>query len=277
MKMLLFVMALLTFDTLWAYSSAETNQVVRRALARVIACHPDNLVGRLPLNGPSPDTWRGFLGGDAEGGWQLAEKKAAFDWYLSSLGTADLSDVQGFEAQLVRVALAQCERLSYTNAVPSLKGLAFNQNGIHRGKAIELVIKYQSVDSATTAFVENVLTNVSLVGEHERDVACGHYAQRILSFNPEGGVQQTAKAVAVNMLYRNRYANCALTKIVDDLFVETISGYETSSNRLDFALHVLSSPDCNTLDYADFTAVTNPLLSSGQPLRWVTIGGEGDE
>ena len=34
---------------------------------------------------------------------------------------------------------------------------------------------------------------------------------------------------------------------------------------------------CNNLDHADFTAVTNQLPSSGQPLGWVTVGGEGDE
>ena len=61
--------------------------------------------------------------------------------------------------------------------------------------------------------------------------------------------------------------------IVDRLFNRYFSGYEVSSNRLEHALNVLSIPICAELSGEYFTTMTNQLLSSGQPLVQLSIGG----
>ena len=72
---------------LCAHTTSESNMVVRCALLHVAyggSCQPHLEVP--PPDYEPPNTWHGFLGGDTNG-WTLAEKKAAFDWYLRTLGT----------------------------------------------------------------------------------------------------------------------------------------------------------------------------------------------
>ena len=55
-----------------------------------------------------------------------------------------------------------------------------------------------------------------------------------------------------------------------------IAGYNTSSNRLAFAIFAIDNPGCVRSDKRHFTSVTNQLLSSGQPLVQLNIGEVGD-
>ena len=50
-------------------------------------------------------------------------------------------------------------------------------------------------------------------------------------------------------------------------------GYATSSNRLDYACWVLGRENLRSGAQRHFTSVTNELISSGQPLRWINVGG----
>ena len=90
MKKSLVVMALLaTAFAASGHTTAESNAVVRAALNRALTFYPCDLEDfELPADIEEPNTWHGLLGGDVNG-WTFAEKKAAFDWYLSTLGTKD--------------------------------------------------------------------------------------------------------------------------------------------------------------------------------------------
>ncbi len=260
-----------------AHTSYESNMVVRAALSAAATFYPhvihDGL--ELPAGAEEPNTWHGLLGGDG-GGWTLAEKKAAFDWYLTTLGTNDCRSLDGERQEEIRIAVETCEAFSHTNSAPALKALALNPRGVCREDAIALTIRFMPVDDAMTEFVETIMTNSTGYSLQERGTASCRYAYRLLCINATNAVQQVFFNNAVGMFYRNRMDESASTEIVDELFLKHISGYQTSSNRLEFVVNALTKPSRAPSDGRYFTSVTNQLLSSGQPLPWIEVGAGGN-
>jgi len=261
--------------TAWAHTCDETNDVIYAALSRAAFYYDDLPEGSPPDNDPPPTTWRGFLGADTNG-WTLAGKMAAFDWYLSTLATNDCETLDDFDRLYARVALGKCERFNYTNSVNAMKALAMNPRGVERQSAIRLAIKFSPVDDATTAFVETIMTNSANYDFNEQGAASAKYASRLLSFNATNAVQMSLRDAGVRMLYRNRLLESGTDAIIDKVFLKYVSGYATSSNRLEYAVNAFSYPKCARIFGKYFTSVTNQLLSSGQPLPWINFGGGGN-
>ena len=277
---LLPVAFLIMAGVVYAYTPAETNDVVRGMLFHVVRLgshdnFPDN--GGIVVRGPIPDTWEGFLGGGREGPWTTVERKAAFDWYLSTLGTTDFTSVRSMDKKLVLAALTRCELFSYTNSAPSLRALALNPKGVYREDAIQLYLKFAPVGDAATSFIETVMTNDVCFSSVERGISCGVYSDKVRLFNPTNAVEVAAKERAVQMFYRNRNFAFEAAYLIDALFVSCIEGYAMSSNRLETALSMLSKMEPDDFDRKDIVAVTNQLLSSGRPLVQLTIGEGGGE
>ena len=78
------------------------------------------------------------------------------------------------------------------------------------------------------------------------------------------------------MFYRNRKLSGTGAATLDRLFSDKIEGYAQSSNRLDTALSMLAVTNMRPQFVEYFTGVTNQLLSSGQPLPWIDVGGGGN-
>ena len=259
-----------------AFSPAETNRVARKLVYRAMrlsGCHTIPDEGE-PYN-PDEDlgTWHGFLGVDETNGWTVAAKKAAFDWYLSTLGSCDCRSLSRRDKLLVLNAVEMCGMLAYTNATPSLRSLALNPNGIHRDVALATALKFSSVDDSTTQFVESILTNVTQYTAGERVVCYLEYADRIR------GMQNIANTPAYNAMlvfYRNRMVDRVGAPSADRLFTTHLQGYGQSSNRLETAMFMLSETNALPRFVEYFTSVTNQLLSSGQPLPWINMGGGGN-
>ena len=262
-----------------AFCTAETNRVARRLIHRAMRLSSCPVIpDEGELYNPDEDlgTWHGFLGSDETNGWTVAAKKAAFDWYLSTLGTNNCQSLSPLDKSLVLTAVGLCESLAYTNAVPSLKALTVNPLGIYRETALEIALNFSPVDDFTTQFVEEIVTNGVKFSKIERRCACGIYAQNIITRQATNDMQRAAKERAWKMLYRHRRPDLIGTGILDSLFISQVQGYELSSNRLEFADYVLSHPDADSSDIRRFTSVTNQLLSSGQPLPWINMGGGGN-
>ena len=260
-----------------AHTTAESNMVVRAALYGALTFYPDNIEDglALPPGVEEPNTWRGFLGGDTNG-WTLAEKKASFDWYLTTLGTNDCKSLDEVQREEIGMAIDMCDELNHTNSLPAIKALALNPNGVYRQDAIEFIIKFSPVDDSTTAFVETIMTNSTSYNFREQGKASAHYASRLLSFNATNAVQIASRAAGVRMLYRNRLLESGTDAIIDEVFLKYIDGYGSSSNRLEYAINSFSYPKCAEIFGDYFTSVTNQLLSSGQPLPWIDVGGDGN-
>ena len=256
-----------------AHTTEETNAVARAMLQRVYYSAHDDLSEPLVDVGEPPFTWNGFLGRGEVDGWSQQARKDAFAWYLSTLGTNDCTSFTAMDQELVRIALSKCRTLNFAEAAPSLKALSLNPNGIYRSNAIRLAIQFCPVDDSTTAFAETIMTNTTEYTRQEFSAASCEYARMLLNFNATNDVQRAIRNRAVNMFYRNRMLPSNAYYVVDMLFVRYVSGYETSSNRLEHALNVLSLPNSNPTTIRKFTSVTNQLLSSGQPLVQLNIGG----
>ena len=251
----------------WGHTAGETNAVLGAALARAYTYYDDLPGGSPPDDDPPPDTWRGFLGPDTNG-WTLVEKMAAFDWYLSTLGTNDCQSMDHFGRTDVMVAVGKCEQFDYTNSAPALKALALNPRGIMRDEAINLAVRFSPVDDTTTEFVETIITNVHGYSSGERVGCYWEYAKKLRQDPCING----AYANAISMFYRNRKVDSTGAVTLDRLFSDKITGYAQSSNRLDTALFMLSVTNMRPRFAEHFTSVTNQLLSSGQPLPWIEVG-----
>ena len=270
--------ALLAVCAFSSHTPEETNAVARAMLERAAFGWNDNLADGGPWmgGGEPPVTWNGFLGRGEVDGWSQQARKEAFAWYLSTLGTNDCASLTTKDRELVRTALFECRTLNFVEAAPSLKAFALNPNGIYRDDAIELAIQFSPVDDSATAFAEAIMTNTSEFTRSEHGTACCQYADMLLNFSATNDAQRAVRDRAVNMYYRNRMLPSAAYSIVDRLFVQYISDYETSSNRLEHALNALSLPSSNSTTIRRFTSVTNQLLSSGRPLVQLDIGEGGD-
>ena len=256
---------------LCAHTTAESNMVVRCALLRVAyggSCQPHLEVP--PPDYEPPNTWHGFLGGDTNG-WTLAEKKAAFDWYLGTLGTKDCRAGGMVECDLIDAAISRCKIFNYTNSVPYLKALALNPMGVMRDEAINVAMRFSPVDDATTQFAESIITNVNGYSSGERVGCYLEYSKKLLQDPCTNGVC----ANALSMFYRNRKADYTGAVALDRLFSEKIANYSQSSNRLDIAMYMFTVTNMHPRFFEYFTSVTNKLLSSGQPLVQLNIG-EGE-
>lgn len=255
-------------------SPEEMGAFVRSELCRIVENTPsDN-----DSNGDSlanyhdiePEVWSAFFGPSAYKGWELNERKAAFDWYLNSICTNDTKRIDGEELAMFRVALGQCRRSSYTNAVPALKELVKNPYGVDKSDALHIIIACSTVSDVLTDYIENVMTNKSAYRLEDRGEACRRYAAKVRLLE-SGAVDQThVKSRAAAMFYRNRLIDVAGAYSIDRLFVDQYPGYATSSNRFEYINFVLAHPFYRTRPY--FIAITNQLLSAGQPLRQLNIG-----
>ena len=255
----------------WGHTCDETNDVVYAALSRAAFYYDDLREGTPPDNNPPPTTWRGFLGADTNG-WTLAGKMAAFDWYLSTLTTNDCKAMDYFDKLYMRVAVGKCEWFNYTNSASAMKALALNPRGAERDRAINLAVRFSTVDDATTVFIETIITNVSGYSSGERVGCYWEYVDKLRQDPCTNG----ACASALSMFYRNRKASGTGAATLDRLFSDKITGYAHSSNRLDTALSMLTVTNMRPQFVEYFTGVTNQLLSSGQPLPWINMGGGGN-
>ena len=261
----------------WAFTPTETNQVVRSLLNRIMAdAYDDNLTleGRVLLPEECIDTWETFIGGTHAPGWSFEDKKGAFDWYLSTLGTKDCRALPQGQKDYVLGAISQCHELHYTNAVPYLQALAFNTNGVHRDLAIDNAIQLGRVDDEMTRFVESVITNRSTFTRPQRGGACSEYSRKLAAMtnNPTPCLYRAGA-----MFYRNRFFDIAGAVAIDQAVGACYPVYAVSSNRLLTANWVLSREDCNIQTRRYFSTVTNQLLSSGRSLVQLTIGEGGNE
>ena len=258
------------------HTPEDQMQLVRASLEHAIWSSRDNLT-EMPFveSARRFDTWEGFLGA-ATAEWTMADRKEAFGAYLAWLGGTNMTALDGMEKRLACAALSQCRTLSFTNAVPALKAIGLNPNGLYRWDAISLAVTLSPLDTNLVRFVETVMTNTASFTLQERGSATAKLAKKILTVNGNVADDSVLRQATV-MLYRNRHVGTAGALMLDRLFCSKYEGYATSSNRLSFAHFILNHPEHEYYDVRDFSSITNQLLSSGQPLRQLMISDGGNE
>ena len=280
-RIVLFVVlsTVLAFSPASAYTPEETNEVVRTLLA---SCNrlTDNLedLPETVLDTSNPYVFFNKI--DVGGGWTPEGKRAAFSSFLEEMGSFDFSGKDRRHIYTAVLALGQYRRMNYTNALPAIRRLALNptfpSEPSWRWDAIKMVIEQTGATEDGLHFVETILTNKTVFTREERGCACGHYIDRLLKL-PDGTQSRQTTEKSIQTFYRHRLYDVAGSHMLDKLFVSKISGYEYSSNRLEHANFVLCHPDRRDFHRQKFSAITNQLLSSGQPLRQLTIDEGGNE
>ena len=263
---------------LQANHTHEDQMLLARSVLKVVRSSArDNLMDLSIVRSPRRfDTWEEFVGpGTAE--WTMEDRKEAFGAYLAWLGATNMTVLDGMEKSLACIAISKCRTLSFTNAVPALKAIGLNPNGLYRWDAISLTVTLSPLDTNLVGFVETVMTNTASFTPQEREAACAQLAKKLLSECSTNIVDVVTRRQATKMLYHNRKVDTAGSVMLDDLFCAKYDGYANSSNRLDYALYVINYPDDFPYYRQRFITVTNRLLSSGQPLRQLTIDEGGNE
>ena len=269
----------LAFSPVSAYTPEETNEVVRTLLA---CCNrlTDNLedLPETVLDTSNPYVFFNMI--DVGGGWTPEGKRAAFRSFLEEMGNFDFNGKDRRHAYTALLALGQCQRMNYTNALPAIRRLALNptfpSERSWRWDAIEMVIEQTGPTEDCLHFVETILTNRTVFTLPERGCASGVYIGRLLK-SPRTEAITSVMTNAVTTFYRYGKTDTAGGVMFDKLFVAEIPGYDYSSNRLDYANFMLEHPDNNKLIKNYYRGVTNQLLTVDQPLRQLTIGEGGNE
>ena len=173
-------------------------------------------------------------------GWPRSECEVAFDKYLGWISTNDMTAVDSQDRMFARSALGQCEAMKYAKALETIRAYAMNTTAIDRVSVIDTAVRFGGVDDASASFMDTIVTNKARFSYHDISWAIPSY-----------------------------YASA-----LDDVFVAALPGYDFSSNRLEYANHVLSWTTNNDWRAMrdHFVAITNQLLSSGQPLSVITVG-----
>ena len=263
-----------------AHTTAETNEIVRLMLGAAMQVSdypPGGRHLRRKVNFADPNV---FFSEEIFGrGWTSDGLHAAFDHFLEHMHEGDYSVGSGKSPYWPASAVCQCENMHYTNAIPAIRRLASNPTyrWNYRMGATSAAIELSGVNDETTAFVDSVMTNAEVYVSKERFLACWTYCKQIQASEATNEVQVSSRDHALSMLYRNRMIDLTENAFyLDDLFCAKMEGYSMSSNRLELATHVLSATNCWQATRDRFTSVTNQLLSSGQPLPWINMGGGGN-
>ena len=216
-----------------------------------------------------------------DGDWPVARRKAAFDAYLTVMGDTNFADDTNGDRMLPIWATAQCITMNYTNALPYMRRLVLNTTLMGRRRRTEIwkCIAFSPVDNETTDMVETIFTNrVDFTWEDRRE--CFDYATKVIEARMSNAVPLSVSD-RVAQVFTRQATEWQLYGLYDSFWVRYYSGYAGSSNRLEFLTSALSATNMPFHSRwqrisSRFTSITNQLLSSGQPLPWINMGGGGN-
>ena len=210
-------------------------------------------------------------------GWTIDEKKEAFDAYIRYIATTNCANEESPDHVASISAIEQCCWMSRTNELASIRQFVLKTQHPYRSRITGSVLELGGLDNESIDFAEAIATNTVVFGRSERGRAFGVLWKKLSQANMGDSVASNACARITSMFYRNKQLSVAGALSVDKLLVERLNGYTMSSNRLETALFVLSQTNRVARVTEYFEAVTNQLLSSGQPLEVLDVGGFSDE
>ena len=269
----------LSYATAWAHTEGDYLYMARNMIGTLQSLDwesEEELIERQQsddplcrLNYTSQDDFFGFF---VTNGWPRSECEMAFDKYLAWISTNDMSAVDSQEKMFARGAFAQCRDMKYTKALDTIRTYALNTTAIDRVSVIGRAVQFGGVDEGSASFIEEIVTNTTKFSYADISWAIPSYCSKLLAVNTNDAETVAIRDRGVRLFYANRYTWpdwCTL----DNLFVGTLSGYDYSSNRLDYANYVLSVTTNNywRAMHNHFVSVTNDLLSSGRQLVELSV------
>ena len=259
----------------------DTMYAVRTMLRVAQKPFQDNLTWDYEVIEPEYYLPEVFFGIRLKGDWPVERRKAALDAYLAVMADTDFTDTTNDDRDLPYKATAQCAEMNYTNALPYMRRLVLNPTMSKWRRITEIgkLIEFSSVNDETTATIETIFTNRVDFTCEDRE-KCFEYALKVVDASQSNLVTQSVCDRAAMVFVRDP-VEWQLSADYDYFWRRYYPGYATSSNRLEFLSATLSNtniPSCSkwTRFQNHFISVTNQLLSSGQPLPWINMGGGGN-
>lgn len=266
-----------------AYTSAQTNDVVRSLLLGPESCKTDTpefgVVYIVP-DYSNPDV---FFGRSTPGDWTRVEKEAAFNEFLENMWRIDFSAQEAGRPNVMS-AVYQCVEMHYTNAVPAIRRLILNRTfpDWARRTALQYCMEICPVDDEMTSFIEIFFTNRVDYALKDREVAW-EYIDKVTALRASNAVSRAVSDRALRMVYeRHDPLEWELSPEYDRFMTRNFEDYVLSSNRLAFLSTMLVNTNLTQDSFWDiiknrYISATNQILSSGQPLRQWSIDGGTNE
>ena len=259
----------------------DTMYAVRTMLRVAQKPFQDNLTWDYEVIEPEYYLPEVFFGIRLKGDWPVERRKAALDAYLAVMADTDFTDTTNRDRDLPFKATAQCVSMNYTNALPHMRRLVLNPTlpGWKRRDEIGRLIRFSPVSDETTATMEAIFTNRVDFTWKDR-AKCFEYAAKVVAASQSNLVSQSVCDRAAGV-FTNDATEWQLYGEYDYFWKNYYTGYAMSSNRLEFVKNGLSNTNItHNSDWRflkeDLIAITNDLLSSGQPLPWINMGGSGN-
>lgn len=273
----------------WAWTTAETNAVVRElvSVAALQLESEESIDGDCIIDPPDPvvTTYESLFATNRQAQlpywnqWTPADRKTAFENFL-----AETSRGVSHEGISADRALLFCLERDFAGALIPARDmlLSTNVSADCRSVAASVYTKFATPTEERTRFVEAIITNkIVLVDDRARLLwKYGRNKEREVRSNLVLGLCEALErdydagmtnlvVQGASMLYRsvdepyNAYH-------LDQLFLKVFPSYATSSNRLEVAMlgmrPGLRSGVVNDAGINIFSAITNQLLNAAQPL-----------
>ena len=273
----------------WAWTTAETNAVVRElvSVAALQLESEESIDGDCIIDPPDPvvTTYESLFATNRQAQlpywnqWTPADRKTAFENFL-----AETSRGVSHEGISADRALLFCLERDFAGALIPARDmlLSTNVSADCRSVAASVYTKFAMPTEERTRFVEAIITNkIVLVDDRARLLwKYGRNKEREVRSNLVLGLCEALErdydagmtnlvVQGASMLYRsvdepyNAYH-------LDRLFLKVFPSYATSSNRLEVAMlgmrPGLRSGVVNDAGINIFSAITNQLLNAAQPL-----------
>lgn len=273
----------------WAWTTAETNAVVRElvSVAALQLESEESIDGDCIIDPPDPvvTTYESLFATNRQAQlpywnqWTPADRKTAFENFL-----AETSRGVSHEGISADRALLFCLERDFAGALIPARDmlLSTNVSADCRSVAASVYTKFATPTEERTRFVEAIITNkIVLVDDRARLLwKYGRNKEREVRSNLVLGLCEALErdydagmtnlvVQGASMLYRS-VDEPYNTYHLDRLFLKVFPSYATSSNRLEVAMlgmrPGLRSGVVNDAGINIFSAITNQLLNAAQPL-----------
>lgn len=247
----------------YAHAESRTNKLIRAMLqGSLVRPHYDGLTQTVSTGPGLKASQRDFFSGDED--WTAEEKRSVFDWYLTNLAVTARSYGMTRERTLVEnplacAAVAQCEAMGYTNAIPSLYEIARGCSDPSRIAAIGLLLKWDEFDGSVVSLVDAVTTNCVRYSDGERNAVYRMFCDNLLRFCNGAGVQAGSARDAGESLMFERRRDPLGAVAIDKMLMSCRQGYSNSLERYETACAVLTNENARSNCIRYFISITNAI------------------
>lgn len=242
------------------HSTVETNEIVRCMLSPLLVRPHFDTKTQSFKSTPKPIlSQEDFFA--CRTGWTSEELQGAFDWYIETL--PDLSEAPQvlsrglFCDPIVEAIIAQCDAISYTNALGAIEAFVSGDSQVSKKSASLFVIRHRHLDDSLLDFVASIATNCVKYSMQERNAVYLGYVAKLKTES-----DSLEKDNGLMFLHFNRH-DLAGAVAIDTALSNGYNDYHSSTERFLTAINIISDTNAWEGVRQYFSAVTNEVQFPG--------------